>query len=87
MTTIAEAVKAEAVTEDKLYRAADCVNNAKCVPQAGRDALIAQISAVRAKYPKQDGGDDAPAGAYPDTRPSALRGAASKVAAGMKGGK
>ncbi len=88
MTTIAEAVNAEEVRDDSLYRAAKMVQDARCLPQETKDALIGHISAARAKHPlvDEETGDmayDAP----PPTRPSKFAAATAKVAKATKKGK
>lgn len=82
MTTIAEAVAAEDVQEDKLYHAARSINQAKCLPDETKKALIGHISAARAKHPatRPAAGDTE----VPDTRPSKFAGAAGAVAKATK---
>lgn len=52
--TIAQAVKTEAVTSDKLFQAARLVADAKCLDQSTKDGIIEHISNARAKHPQLD---------------------------------
>ncbi len=89
MTTIAEAVNAEEVRDDSLYRAAKMVQDARCLPQETKDALIGHISAARAKHPlvPEEAGDMAYDAPPPPTRPSKFAAATAKVAKATKKGK
>ncbi len=87
MTTIAEAVNAEEVRDDSLYRAAKMVQDARCLPQETKDALIGHISAARAKHPLVDEAPEPYPDAMPPTRPSKFAAATAKVAKATKKGK
>lgn len=80
MTTIADAVKAQDVREDKLYYAAEQVQGARCLPQEAKDAIIKHISDARAKHPLADESADDAQPSISDTRPSKFQKAATAVA-------
>lgn len=87
MTTIAEAVDAEDVREDKLFHAAEQIKRAKCLPQETKDALIKHISNARAKHPKVEPTPDKADSPIADTRPSKFAAATASVAKSVKGSK
>ncbi len=83
---IADAVKAEAVREDKLYHAAEHIQRAKCLPQETKDALVKHISDARAKHPREQpaDGESTYANPHPGTPRAKVGKAVDKMLKGAK---
>lgn len=80
MTSIIEAVNATDATKDRLYQAACTINEARCLPQATKDALIKHISDARAKHPATEEQREDKQPAISPTRPSRFSAAVAKSA-------